>query len=140
MANEIVFIDSNFIVGLAVDNDKWHEKAQELIPYLNKKPKITCLSVVFEAITLINKKIGVNISKTIYDYLMDNFTIINEDKLLCDKAIETLVKYHKLSLTDSVIIEIMKEMNLIKLFSFDTDFDRVNGIVRIHDKNLLPKL
>ena len=139
MVNKVLFIDSNFIVGLTVDNDEWHEKAKELIDYVDKKHKITCLSVAFEAITWINKKVGVNIAETVYDYLMDNFTIINEDRILCDKAIKTLVKYHKLSLTDSIIVEIMKEMKLIELISFDTDFDRVERIVRIHDKNSMPK-
>ena len=136
MASKLIFIDSNFIVGLAVDNDKWHEQANELIPFLNKKIKVTCLSAVFEAITLINKKVGVDIAKTVYEYVMDNFIIITEDRSLCDKSIKTLVKYHKLSLTDSTIVEIMKEMNIIELISFDDDFDRVNGIIRIPDKKI----
>ncbi|KZX16815.1 PIN domain protein [Methanobrevibacter cuticularis] len=137
MANKLIFIDSNFIVGLTVDNDKWHEKANELIPYINKKVKVTCLSAVFESITLINKKVGVDIAKTVYEYIMDNFIIITEDRSLCDKSIKTLVKYHKLSLADSTIVEIMKEMNIIELISFDDDFDRVNGIIRIHNKKNL---
>lgn len=139
MANKLIFIDSSFIVGLAVKNDKWHKKANKLIPYLNKKVKITCLSVVFESITLINKKLGVDIAKTVYEYIMDNFIIITEDKTLCDKSMKTLVKYHKLSFTDSTIVEIMKEMNIIQLISFDNDFDRVDGIVRVYNKNLLAK-
>lgn len=139
MANKTIFIDSNFIVGLTVENDKWHEQANELIPYLNKKVKVTSLSAVFEAITLINKKVGVDIAKTVYEHIMDNFIIITEDKSLCDKSMKILVKYHKLSLTDSTIVEIMKEMNIIELISFDDDFDRVNNIIRIHEKEFLPK-
>ena len=91
--NKLIFIDSNFIVGLTVDNDKWHEQANELIPYLNKKVKVTCLSAVFESITPINKKFGVDIAKTVYEYIMDNFIIITEDRALCDKSIKTLVKF-----------------------------------------------
>jgi predicted nucleic acid-binding protein len=70
---------------------------------------------------------------------MDNFVIITEDKSLCDKSMKTLVKYHKLSLTDSTIVEIMKDMNIIELISFDDDFDRVRGIIRVHDKKFLPR-
>jgi predicted nucleic acid-binding protein len=132
MENKLTFIDSNFIVGLTVNNDEWHDQANKLIPHLNKRIKITCLSVVFESITLINKKVGVDIAKTVYEYIMNNFIVITEDKTLCDKSIQTLVKYHKLSLTDSTIVEIMKKMNIIELISFDDDFDRVNGILRIH--------
>ena len=45
----------------------------------------------------------------VYDHVMDNFTIIHEDRILCDEAMKTLVKYHKLSFTDSIIVEIMKK-------------------------------
>ena len=39
MVNKLLCIDSNFIVGLTVDNDKWHTKAKELIPYVDKDIK-----------------------------------------------------------------------------------------------------
>ncbi|RBQ23010.1 hypothetical protein ALNOE001_12900 [Candidatus Methanobinarius endosymbioticus] len=43
-----------------------------------------------------------------------------------------LIKYHKLSLTDSLIVELMKKNNIIEIISFDSDFDKVDGIIKTH--------
>ncbi|MGL6297941.1 MAG: type II toxin-antitoxin system VapC family toxin [Methanobacteriaceae archaeon] len=115
----MIFIDSNYIVGLFVKNDNWHEKANAIIDYIDKKEKVTCNLVISETITLINKKIGVDASKYVYDYILHNFIIIDEDRELYNKAIETLIKYHNLSFTDSLIIEIMKELNITEIATFD---------------------
>lgn len=58
--------------------------------------------------------------------------MITETKKLYPKAMQTLVKYHNLSLTDSVSIEIMKLMNIHEITSFDDDFDHKKGILRLH--------
>lgn len=54
-----IFIDTSYIVGLLVEKDEWHDQAIELIPKIDKRDKIICMSVINETITLINKKLGV---------------------------------------------------------------------------------
>jgi len=127
-----IFIDTSYIVGLLSIKDQWHEKAMELIPKIDKKELITCMSVMNETITLINKKIGVEASKTAHQIILDNFTIITEDMELYNDSMKILIKYHKLSLTDSIIINLMKRNNIYEVVSFDEDFDRVDGIMRIY--------
>lgn len=131
MSNKI-FIDTSYIVGLLVEEDQWHKRAKELIPLIDKKEKIISLSIVNESITLINKKRGVEDSKQAYKIILDNFTIIDENMNLYTESMNTLIKYHSLSLTDSVIVELMKNHNIVEIVSFDEDFDKVDGIVRIH--------
>lgn len=115
----MIFIDNNYIVGLFVKNDNWHEKANALVDYIYKKEKVTCNLVISETITLINKKIGVDAIKYVYTYILHNFIIIDEDRKLYNKAIKTLMKYHNLSFTDSLIIEIMKELNIAEIATFE---------------------
>lgn len=131
MSNKI-FIDTSYIVGLLYEKDQWHKRAVELLPKIDKKELITCLSVMNETITLINKKIGVEASKTAHKIILDNFTVITEDMELYNDSMDILIKYHKLSLTDSIIVNLMKKDNIIEIASFDDDFDRVDGIVRIY--------
>jgi len=127
-----IFIDTSYIVGLLVEKDQWHNQAFNLIPKIDKKDKITCISVINESITLINKKIGVEASKKAHKILLDNFIILEEDMDLYNESMNLLIKYHNLSLTDSIILKLMNKHDIIELVSFDTDFDKINGIVRIY--------
>jgi predicted nucleic acid-binding protein len=37
-----------------------------------------------------------------------------------------------LSLADSTAIQVMKSKKIHEIYSFDSDFDKVEGIIRIH--------
>ena len=46
---------------------------------------------------------------------------------------ETFLKYDgTLSFADAVSVEIMKDLGINQIVSFDSDFDKVDGIIRIH--------
>ncbi|MCL2687808.1 MAG: PIN domain-containing protein [Methanobrevibacter sp.] len=129
----MIFLDSSFIIGLFVENDQWHDDALKLSNYIDTKDELVISNLILsETITTINKKIGVESSEIVYNYIMDNFTIVTETKKLYPKAIKTLVKYHNLSFADSVSIEIMKLMNIYEIASFDNDFDNKEEILRLH--------
>jgi len=131
MSNKI-FIDTGFIVALFIPKEKHHERAKEILPEIDKKEKVICQSVINETIALVNKKAGVEASKRVYKAMLDYFTIMTEDMELYNDSMNILIKYHKLSLTDSIIVNLMKRSNIYELVSFDEDFDKIDGIVRIH--------
>jgi predicted nucleic acid-binding protein len=82
---------------------------------------------------MIGSLIGAEEAVETYRYIHDNYTVFNENKELYDKSITTFLKYDAtLSLTDSTNIEIMSELGINKIVSFDNDFDKVDGILRIH--------
>ncbi len=50
-----------------------------------------------------------------------------------EPILTTITTYNgALGFTDALIVEFMKETNLPQLLSFDSDFDSVSGIERIH--------
>jgi predicted nucleic acid-binding protein len=132
MNSNKIFIDTNYIVALFVPKDQYHEQAKKILPKIDKKEKIICQSVINETITLINKKAGVEPNKTAYKAMLDYFTVMGEDIELYDDSMNILIKYHKLSLTDSIIVKLMKKHNIFEIVSFDEYFDKIDGIVRIH--------
>jgi predicted nucleic acid-binding protein len=68
----------------------------------------------------------------IYNNIIDNYVIHNTNNLY-NKAMVNHLKYDgNLSLVDVLIVEKMKELKTEKIISFDSDFDKVNGIIRIH--------
>ena len=84
----MIFIDTNYIVGLFVKNDQWHEKAKEKEPYIQNKEKFISNLILSETVTLINKKIGVKAVKIVYNYILDNFTILRPNQEIYDKAMD----------------------------------------------------
>jgi len=129
----MIMADTTFFVAIFVDNDQWHEKALKISDYVENKEKIITNQIISETITMICNKVGAKESKRIYDYLIDNCTIINETREMYDKSMDTLLKYNcKLSLADATSIEIMKKLKIHEIASFDSDFDNKEGIIRIH--------
>jgi len=91
MSNRI-FVDTSYIVALFVSKDQYNNQAKNLIPKINKKEKVICQSVINEAITLINKKEGIEKSKLAYKLMLDYFTIITEDMGLYTDSMDILIK------------------------------------------------
>ncbi len=129
----MIFVDSSFFIALVLENDQWHDKALELIPKLEKSQKMVSGLIISETVTIIGSRAGGKAGKMIYDNIKDNCKIFPQEQSLYDHAIYTYLQYDgTLSLTDSVTIEIMKKCNIQKIVSFDSDFDKVKGIQRIH--------
>ncbi|MDZ4170611.1 MAG: PIN domain-containing protein [Methanobacteriaceae archaeon] len=129
----MIFIDSSFFIALILENDQWHGKALKLIPKLEKSQKMVSGLIISEAVTIVGSRAGGKAGKMIYDTIKDNCKIVDSDLSHYDSAIYTFLKYDgTLSLTDSVSVEIMKTFNISKIVSFDSDFDKVNGINRIY--------
>ena len=76
---------------------------------------------------------GGKAGKILYEYFQDNCKIeyINEEMM--EKSMDIFLKYDGLiSLADASSIEIMKKHGVKKIISFDSDFDKINEIDRIH--------
>lgn len=66
-----------------------------------------------------------------FKYIKDNFTIFKSDTLL-EESLRYYLKFGgTLSLADCTAIHTMKENNIYEILSFDDDFDKVDGIVRV---------
>lgn len=90
------------------------------------------MPMVVETINLIGSCHGGKIGVTVYNYIKQNYEIINNDTLL-DESIINFLKYEgTLSLADSTAITIMKQENITEIVSFNDDFDKVDGIIRIY--------
>ncbi|KZX14665.1 tRNA(fMet)-specific endonuclease VapC [Methanobrevibacter cuticularis] len=127
----MILVDTNFLVGLYVTNDQWHEAAVKISDEVYNQEKIITDLIISEIITLIASKVGAKESKNLYYHILDNYQIYEVDRELYTKSINTLLKYDgTLSLADSLSVEIMKEIGIQEIVSFDKDFDKVDGIIR----------
>lgn len=126
------FLDTTFIVALFVSNDQWHQKAVEIFEKIKLDEFIISKLVIAETITVLKNKLNTKEIREIYRTLPKIFNVIDDSEFF-DDAMEIFVKYDsKISFFDSMYIYLMKKENITEILSFDSDFDRVNGINRIH--------
>ncbi len=127
------FCDSSFIIALALDNDSNKEKALELKEILSDDCYIG-YNVIEEVVNVVNIKGDAEKAETMYYFMIDNFTIINEHEIpnYNSKTIRVFNKFNgKLSFTDSAMIVTVIEYDLDYLVTFDKEFrkeERINVI------------
>ena len=120
------FFDSSFIIALALDNDSNKSKALELTDLLSEECYIGD-NVIEEVVNVVNLKGDANKAETLYNFMMDNFKIINEHEIpnYNTKTIKVFKKFNgKLSYTDSSMIVTVLEYNIDFLVTFDKEFKR----------------
>ena len=87
--------------------------------------------MIIESLNLIGSCHGGKVGYLTFKYIKDNFTIFKSETLL-EESLRYYLKFDgTLSLADCTAIHTMKENNIYEILSFDDDFDKVEGIVRV---------
>lgn len=126
----MILIYSSFIIAIINNKDQWNERAITLYSNIIKENKIMPLLMMSESITSINSRLGVKNTIELYKTLEKEFNIYYPTKKDIAKSMEILSKYNNLSLADSLAVHIMKKEDITDIYSFDSDFDKVDGIIR----------
>lgn len=142
MINAIV--DSNFIIALVDEKDKWRKQAVSLQDALkSEKAKLIYLDCVMnETLSVVGKRLEEKGRsgdfKTVLEKIVEimpeeNITwIYPEVRRLYGEILKLLeVQRGRLNFHDALIILAAKEMKAVFIISFDEDFDQVEGIKRI---------
>ena len=128
----MIYVDASFIIALVVEKDQWHQRAMELLPKLKSEEKYITEAMIIESLNLIGSCLGGKVGYSIFKYINDNYSIYTSETLI-EEAMYYFLKYDgTLSLADCTAINAMKELGIMEIFSFDDDFDKVEGIVRIY--------
>lgn len=129
----MILVDSTFFTAIVNEKDQWHEDSLRLAKKIVKMDKVVSNLIISESVTNISSLLGGKIGKKVYYNIKDNYLIFEENRLIYDNAIHTLLHYKgTLSYTDCLLLEIMRELKINKIASFDSDFDKVKGIKRIY--------
>lgn len=129
----MIFIDASFFIAASIKKDQWHTRVLQILPEVTKQDKMTSIVVLSEAVTMVGSLAGGNMGARLYNYIIDNHEVKFIDKDLSTQAMNFFLKYDGvLSFADSVSLTLMKQGKVDTIASFDSDFDKVKGIVRIH--------
>jgi predicted nucleic acid-binding protein len=129
----MIFADSSFFIALADRKDQWHPAAKALLPILADETVIISDLIISESVTIIGRRSGGKAGERLYYYFMDNGKSVGLDEKILNGGMSVFLRYDgTLSVSDAVSVFIMERENIERILSFDSDFDKVQGIVRIH--------
>ena len=129
----MILVDSSYYIAIADTKDQWHKRALELSEYIGNNSSIVSSFIISEVVTEIGRRSSGKVAYNIYNYFIDNCKIIYIDRDLLVESMEIVLKYDgALSLADAASIAIMDNMKIGEIISFDSDFDKVDFISRIH--------
>ena len=130
-----ILLDSSFIIAIFRKNDPLHQRAIENKEILDNDCYISN-GIVSEVITILGQKTkDIALVRLVYNYMKDNFTIINESdiNMYSDNVFAIFVKYNKnkfkLGFIDCSEVVIYEYYNLDYVASFDEEFKLFDEII-----------
>lgn len=130
-----ILLDTSFMVSLFRKNDENHEQAKNNAHIIEEYDCYITNYILNEVITIIAMRTkDMEITKTVYYFMLDNFTIINEQETpnFNTKVMKIFEKYNKdtfhLSFIDCSLILLYREYNIGVIVSFDKWFKKVEEI------------
>lgn len=148
-----IIVDTNFLVGLLDEKDKWHQRSVELYQNLEavQIEMIIFDCVANELISVIGKRFEESgREKKFKEFVKKKLMLlISRDKIVSlykwvDEWYDEIIKIvidssGKFNFHDALIQVGAKEMNLEYIISFDEDFDKATGLMRIKEKRDIEK-
>jgi predicted nucleic acid-binding protein len=129
----VIFLDSSYYIAIVDKRDQWHQKALELSKYFGNKDIVVSSFIISEVLTEIGNRSGGKVACNLYKYFEDSCRVVHIDKDLFTESVDVFLKYDgTLSLADASSIVIMNNMKISEIVSFDSDFDKVDNLNRIH--------
>ncbi|MGB2727684.1 MAG: PIN domain-containing protein [Halobacteriota archaeon] len=128
----MIFVDSCIFIALADDKDQWHEQTKAVVKHLKNERIVISDFIISEALTEIGRRSGGKKAHQLFNYFVDNCEVVYVDVQLLFESESTFLKFDgKLSLADSVSVNIMLREIIKNIISFDSDFDKIKEINRI---------
>ena len=133
----MIFLDANFIMSLFINNLEQHKTATKIYEEIKNQHLIISNSIILEVMTVSNIKIKVSKEKLeeIYNKLNSGAFEIIEDITLYDDTLKRQINYcpERLPFFDCLYLEVMKQLRITKIATFDKHFDNKEGIIKISE-------
>jgi hypothetical protein len=90
--------------------------------------------IVAESVTIIGRRSGGKAGEQLYHYFMDNCDLVVTDEKTLEGGMQVFLRFNgTLPVSDAVSVFIMKKRSIERICSFDSDFNKVEGIIRVHE-------
>lgn len=133
------FIDANVFLEIELKDEKSKECAELLsCIHENNVPAATSDFIVYTCLLQIEHKGSVEKMRNFMLFMdnMDSIQIHSPSYAVMFKTFE-IMERQGLDFDDSLIVAIMKSLDIMQLVSFDRHFDKIKEIKRIEPRNIL---
>jgi len=130
-------VDTSVILSRKADDDPHHETAREIMGGIDGRalPTAELTEIILtEVLNWIHRRAGPRDATDMLDRLVEgaHFDLVHSPKQVFGGAMRLIRQYENLSFGDAMIVGYMKHRNIEHLYSFDDDFDSVDGITRLN--------
>ncbi|MDX1746086.1 MAG: PIN domain-containing protein, partial [Halobacteriales archaeon] len=130
------FVDSNVLIAAASARDADHVTGSSIVSGIDTgKLPVGRVSeyVIAEVLTYLQVRTGHEVAVDVYERLLrgDRFHIYHASPEVFNTAIEVFTDSGRLTFVDAAIVASMRRAGCAYLYSFDADFDGIDGITRL---------
>jgi len=129
-------LDTTVFIAAAFSREKHHEEGRVIVASVEegvlRKPVITDY-ILDEVVTFVRRRKGAAASIEVLDAIVysPNLRLVKVEDRHFEAGLQLFRTYERLSLTDAVSVAVMRDLSIGVIYSFDSDFDGVPGIVRL---------
>lgn len=132
----MIILDASFLIALARPQDEHHAEAAALQKRLVASGEWLYATeiVLSELVAYLCKYNDVDVALAAANRLVESnkTTVVFSALEDCKQALLFLKKFRFNSYSDALSVQVMHSRGIKQIASFDSDFDRVSGITRIH--------
>jgi len=129
-------LDTTVFIAAAFPREKHHKEGRAIITSVEEgalgKPVITDY-ILDEVVTFIRKRKGAAASIEMLDAITHSprLRLVKVETRHFEAGLQLFRTYEGLSFTDAVSVAVMRDLDIEVIYSFDSDFDGIPGIVRL---------
>ncbi|SEW09998.1 type II toxin-antitoxin system VapC family toxin [Halobacterium jilantaiense] len=129
-------LDTNVLFASASARDEYHEQSREIVREIDHGALPTAVVtnyVAAETLNLVGERLSPRAASGILDRLVEgaHFEVKHTPKTDFNAAQAIFRRYDELSFVDATIAAYMDRKDIDYLYSFDDDFDVLDGVTRL---------
>lgn len=129
-------VDSNVLIAARVTSDRRHDDGDAIATGIDAGSLPTGIvtdDVLTEVLNYLHTRVGNETAVETLDALQESteFELVRTTKTDFDAGRSLFRRYQGLSLTDAIVAAYMDRLGVEFCYSFDDDFDAVDGITRL---------
>jgi len=129
-------LDTTVFIAAAFPREKHHKEGRAIITSVEEgalgKPVITDY-ILNEVVTFVRKRKGAAASIEMLDAMIHSprLRLVKVENRHFEAGLQLFRTYEGLSFTDAVSVAVMRDLDIEVIYSFDSGFDGIPGIVRL---------
>lgn len=126
----MIFLDSSYLIALMLKQDRNYKKASDLKTTIFNERIIINNTVLSEVLNSFNKYNSLNLEHNVNNMFKFDIDYLTEDDY---KRALTYYRYYNtaINFSDCTILVTMNKYNTDKIVSFNSDFNKIKGIINI---------